>query len=217
MEHAKLNKSVARNPTTLAAAAMAGDTDAIAEHLAARVDVNGEADFGGSALLHAAAKGQLAAVEALLAAGALACKTSKGGRNPLHAAAERDYADVVTAVLGASDASEALNARDKDGRTPLMLAAQGDAAAACEALLGGGADLEVADESDHKDTALLIAARLGSLRAAEVLARAGANFFESEDQTTSLAFDAARQGVHPSEERREAMYDMLLDVMLDRE
>jgi hypothetical protein len=44
MDHAKLNSATARTPTSLATAAAAGDMDAVAAHISAKVDVNGEVD-----------------------------------------------------------------------------------------------------------------------------------------------------------------------------
>jgi ankyrin repeat protein len=177
--------------------------------------------FGGTALLHAASKGQMAAAVALLAAGADPTRASKGGRNAVHLAAERNHAATIEAMLSSSETckSECLDAQDKDGRTPLMLAAQGDAAAACKALIASGAGLEIQEHGEGEgpfDTALLLAARLGKVESARALAEAGADYYELDDGSYR-ALDAARQGSHPSEEVREAMYDMLLDVMLDRE
>lgn len=177
--------------------------------------------FGGTALLHAASKGQTEAAVALLAAGADPTRISKGGRNAVHLAAERDHAATIEAMLSSSEdcRSRCLNAGDKDGRTPLMLAAQGNAAAACKALVAAGADLELQEYGEGEgpfDTALLLAARLGKVASARAIAEAGADYYELEDGSYR-ALDAARQGSHPSEAVREEMYDMLLDVMLDRE
>jgi len=144
-------------------------------------------------------------------------KTTKGGRNALHVAAERNHSAVLERILAGGEAAAAMNEKDRDGRTPLMLAAQGNAADACKTLVAGGADMELTDTSEDEDTALLIAARLGALDAARALAEAGADYYMTEDGGGSKAFDAARQGIHPSEERREEVYDALLDVMLDRE
>jgi ankyrin repeat protein len=76
---------------------------------------------GNTALMLAAARGQLAAVEALLAAGA--DPNARGPRRwtPLCFAAIHGESAVVTSLLRAGARA---GARDEGGRTPAMLAAQ---------------------------------------------------------------------------------------------
>jgi len=210
-DHMEKNTSLACNPTELARAAGAGKLDDMVAILDGGVDVNGETEFGGSALVFAASKGKLSAVKFLLERGADPTASTKGGRSALHAAAEKNMGKTVEALV---EAGAKLEAIDRDGCTPLIVAAAADAHKGVAALAAAGANLEATDSSEHADTALLAAARLGCVKAARVLCEAGADFYKT-GKDSSRAFDAARQCT--SAKKSAKMYDLLLEVSLDRE
>eukprot|EP00752_Nemacystus_decipiens_P002960 g2750.t1 len=99
----------------------------------------GSADSDGSTALHYAAQaGEVAAVEALLGAGAAVDPRDGTGWTPLFAACAACSSSAVAALLrhGAS-----ANALDVEGRSPLYLAAQLGLAEPAELLLAAGADI----------------------------------------------------------------------------
>lgn len=133
----------------LSACAEGNRPDVIA--LAKKSNVN-ELDLeGNSALMLLAYKAEaVAAVKALIAAGADANAANFGGRTVLMCASDGGSSDVVSAVL-AADAK--VNARDNLGRTALMWAAHGRSAPSesaqrgiVEALLKAGADRTAKDK-----------------------------------------------------------------------
>jgi formylglycine-generating enzyme required for sulfatase activity len=124
--------------TALGCAASKGNIDAIRMLLAAGADPNKPtSDQGSTPLTKAAIEGQLAAVKALLKAGANADPRNATGCSPLFLAAGNGHADVMRVLV---KAGAEINAQNEHGTTPLMYAASQGQAASTKALLDAGAD-----------------------------------------------------------------------------
>ena len=128
----------------------------------------------GAEALHAAArKGDLAGIEALLAAGADVNAKDEEGENgvtPLHFAVWSDRTNAAKALLAAgADA----NQDNTDGHTVLMLAVSRGNLAIVKALVAAGADVNAKEERGY--TPLHLAAWYGLPNVAKVLVVAGAN------------------------------------------
>jgi ankyrin repeat protein len=120
---------------------------------------------------HAAAQqGDVAAVAALLLAGARVDAANKQGETALHKAAREGHAPVVTALL---QAGARVDAADKDGVTALHEAAANGHAPVVAALLQAGARVDVADEDG--DTALQMAFSRGHAQSARLLLNAASD------------------------------------------
>jgi ankyrin repeat protein len=122
-----------------------------------------------SKLGDAVSAGDLAQVEALIAAGADVNKGDMFG-TPLHTAVARGNLDIVAALL---DAGANIEAGGTGGAHPLHLAALTDRAEVAKLLIARGADLESRDNNGM--TPLLIAASNGKRNVAGVLLDAGAD------------------------------------------
>lgn len=168
--------------TALHYAARRGDMAVLAElyqHRAVRAYVDA-ADLKGQTALHVACEGgESAAARCLVESGARAYARDSSGRTPLHYAAAKCAADVVTLIGGADP--RVVNARDDLGSTALHEAAKCGRAHACAALLALGAHIDARDA--RANTALYYAASSGGpapallvQRGADVSARcAGGN------------------------------------------
>ena len=91
----------------------------------------------------AALSDSVAAIEALLEAGAQVDARTEVGRTPLHAAVRHGDAAAIGALI---NAGAQVDARTEDGSTPLLVAAAVGHAAAIEALLDAGADPKARDK-----------------------------------------------------------------------
>lgn len=112
------------------------------------------------ALKLAAQQGHLAAVHALLAAGAAApARPDRGG---LHAAAQNGHREIVVALL---DAGWPVDSPDEDGSTPLAEAVLAERLAVIELLLERGADPNLADALGNSPISLARAHGSSSLAA----------------------------------------------------
>lgn len=145
----------AASQPTLLEAAEAGDHE-----LAMRLvnvpgtDVNATLADGTTALMFAAANGDLELVRALLAAGADVKRANQFGTSAITEAAIIGDAAILEALL---QAGADPNFRNPDGETPLMAAARSGRVDAARVLLQAGADIN-AKESWGGQTALMWAA-----------------------------------------------------------
>ena len=126
----------------------------------------------GATPLHQAAwhSDGVAAIEALLGAGAEVDARAENGWTPLHVAARRANAAAIEALL---DAGAEVDARDEDGETPLHRAAYFGNAAAIGALINAGAEVDARD--GDASTPLHLAVLRAHAAAIEALLDAGAD------------------------------------------
>lgn len=128
------------------------------------------AEPNGRDLIDAARRGDAAAVEVLLDAGADVAATGGDGSTALLWASHRDDVDTARKLL---DAGAAVDAPNHLGATPLWAAGQNGSRAMVRLLLGAGADPDLALLSG--ETPAMVAARAGSADVVEQLAGAGAD------------------------------------------
>ncbi len=128
------------------------------------------AEPNGCELVDAARRGDAAAVEALIEAGADVGVTGGDGSTALLWASHGDDVDTARRLL---DAGAAVDAANDLGATPLWAASQNGSGAMVRLLLGAGADPDVALLSG--ETPAMVAARAGSADVVEQLAGAGAD------------------------------------------
>ncbi len=201
---------------TILTAARAGDLAKVRRFLAEDAAAVTETDSAGNTPLHrAASKGQAAAVELLLAAGADVDALNDRGAAPLHQAAAAGDAATVAALLAAgADPSTA----DNDGATPLHVAAEQGQAELAEAIAVAGADLNVtnhngrtpldaADEKEHAAVSdllrrhgarpgLICAARDADLAAVKALLADDPLLADPDDKDGRTALYWAARGGH---------------------
>ncbi|KAG2500435.1 hypothetical protein HYH03_002003 [Edaphochlamys debaryana] len=155
-----------------------------------KCDVNAPNGRQATPLHLAAEKGDVAVVEALLAAGAAVDCVRTGDRaRPLHLAVKGNNEEVVQLL---EEAGARIDVQDSTGTTPLVLAASLSHNSLCELLLGAGADANI-PRFGSKDSALHIAARSGFLATTRLLLDNGANpdaVNESGETPLSAAIDA---------------------------
>ena len=133
--------------------------------LPADADMEGAAASGWTPLFWAAQRGDAAAVEALLAAGAAVGATERSGGTPLMVAVQHGQASAAAALLTANADVEAV---DSAGWSAMLWAAQAGDAAMLRLLRGAGASTQSAAGS-----ALMVAVENGRVEAAgELLASA---------------------------------------------
>eukprot|EP00752_Nemacystus_decipiens_P008626 g7703.t1 len=126
---------------------------------------------GATALMLAAAEGELPAVETLLSASADVHHHSPvDGYTALHDAAVEGHDEILAALLR-SGADK--NSLDSEGRTPLAVAAANDHLAAVEILLAAGTDLTIRTTDDDHYSAFDTAAMWGHARVVEAFLRLG--------------------------------------------
>jgi ankyrin repeat protein len=154
-----------RRQELLFEAARLGRTDMFAPLLKAGADINGTDKRGFTPLILAAYNGQMAAVDALLAAGADACKpdTAQGNTAQMGVAFKGDDAIAARLLKEKCD----VNARNKAGQTALMMAALFGRTAQIDMLMKAGADRTLADASGR--TAASVAGSQGNTTLAETL------------------------------------------------
>lgn len=154
-----------RRQELLFEAARLGRVDMIAPLLQSGADIDGLDARGFTPLILAAYNGQMAAVEALLAAGADACKPDAGQGNTAQMGVAFKGDDAIAARLLKEKCD--VNARNKAGQTALMMAALFGRTAQMDMLLKAGADRTLADVTGR--TAASVAAAQGNTAAVEVL------------------------------------------------
>ncbi|MCB9229070.1 MAG: ankyrin repeat domain-containing protein [Deltaproteobacteria bacterium] len=135
-----------------------------------------EAGCAGRTRLHqVAANGNLAAVEAFVAAGEGVHQADKDGRTPLHiAAANGNLAAIEVLVAAGAE----INQADKDDRSPLHMATANENLMAMKILSMAGAEVNQADKDGR--TSLHWAAAIGDLDAVKVLVAAGAELNQTD-------------------------------------
>jgi len=162
--------ALAQSPADLIDATKRQDVSAVRTLLAKKVDVNGKAADGSTALHWAAQRNNPQLVDLLVRAGANAKASTRYNVPPLYLAALNGNAQVMERLLAAgADA----NATVYDGQTMLMTAALSGRPEAVKLLLQRGAKVDAVEPS-RGQTALMWAASEGNTDAAAVLLEAGA-------------------------------------------
>src|SRR5690606_29036159 len=131
----------------------------------AAADVNAPDKRGFTPLILAAYAGQLETAEALIAAGADACKPDTKQGNTAQMGVAFKGEDAMAARLLKADCD--VNARNKAGQTALMMAALFNRSNQIEMLLAAGADAAIADASGR--TAASVAQAQGNEAVADRL------------------------------------------------
>ncbi len=138
----------------LADAVARGDAPEIRRHLSS-IDPDTPGSDGGSLLVQAIGKGQLASVQALLEGGADPNRPVTGGETPVHAAAFAANPELLRTVLAHGGDADVRN--PQTNATPLTSALLGQHPQQLQMLLDAGADPNSADRNG--DTPLHVAAR----------------------------------------------------------
>ena len=135
------------------------------------VDVNAAGADGTTAIMYAAANGDLELVRALIKAGAKVKLANQFGTSALTEAAIIGSAPIIESLLKAGADP---NFRTPNGETPLMAAARTGKIDAAKALLDAGADIN-AKETWGEQSALMWAAAQSQANMVKFLASKGAN------------------------------------------
>jgi ankyrin repeat protein len=163
--------AAAQSPADLIDATKRQDVTAVRTLLARKVDVNGQAADGSTALHWAAQRNNPQLVDALVRAGANAKASTRYNVPPLYFAALNGNTPIMERLIAAGADP---NATAYEGQTMLMTAALSGRAEAVRLPLQRGAKID-AVEPYRGQTALMWAASEGNTDAAAVLLEAGAN------------------------------------------
>lgn len=157
-----------RRQELLFEAARLGRTDIIEPLIKLGADVNAHDKRGFTPLILAAYAGQMETAEALIAAGADACKPDANQGNTAQMGVAFKGEDAIAARLLKAGCD--INARNKAGQTALMMAALFNRSNQIEMLLAAGADPAIADASGRTAASVAqaqgneaVADRLGNL------------------------------------------------------
>ncbi|WP_159980558.1 MULTISPECIES: ankyrin repeat domain-containing protein [unclassified Novosphingobium] len=150
-----------RRQELLFEAAKLGRTELIPLLVENGADVNGYQERGFTPLILAAYNGQADAVEALIKAGADACKPDLGQGNTAQMGVAFKGDDRIAARLLKEKCD--VNARNKAGQTALMMASLFDRTAQIEMLLKSGADPDILDASGRSAASVAEAQGNGGL------------------------------------------------------
>ena len=157
--------------SSVADAAMKGDTSAVRMLLQQKADVNATQVDGATALHWAVYRGDLETADLLIQAGANVKAINRAGVTPLALASLYGNVAMITRLLKAgADAT----ARGATGETMVMLAAYNGNPEAIKALAAAGVDVN-ATESVRGTTALMWASERNSPQAVKVLLELGAD------------------------------------------
>ena len=161
-----------RADSPVADAAMRGDAPSVKALLSKGADVNLAQGDGMTALHWAALNGDVAIINAVLAAGAKTTVVTRlGNYTPLHLASSRGQAAAVARLL---EAGSDVRAATDTGVQPLHLAAQAGNADAVRAILDKGADVNAVDRT-HGRTPLVFAVSQNRVDVMKVLIAKGAS------------------------------------------
>src|SRR5436190_13323219 len=163
--------ATAQSPADLVDATKRQDLAAVRTLLTRKVDVNGQAADGSTALHWAVQRNNPQLVDALVRAGANAKASTRYNVPPLYFAALNGNTAIMERLIAAGADP---NATAYEGQTMLMTAALSGRAEAVRLLLQRGAKVD-AVEPYRGQTALMWAASEGNTDAAAVLLEAGAN------------------------------------------
>ena len=148
---------------------------------------------GDTRLADAAAKGDVAAVRALLAQKVDVNAPDVQGTPALHAAVRLDSVDVARLLLAAGADVKLAN---RYGVTPLALATTNGSPAMMKMLLDAGADANAVDQAG--ETMLMIASRVGVLEAVQLLIDRGATVDARDRTYQQTALMVAVRENHPA-------------------
>ena len=164
--------------------------------------------YGGwTSLMFETARGHLAAVQALLAAGANVNAAGNDGDTALSQASLNGHLAAVQALLAAG---ANVNAANRHGHTALMKAIQKSHMDVVQALLAAGADVNAA--GNDGDTALSQASLNGHLAAVHALLAAGADV-NAVKETGQTALTLASQ--YGDSEYEDADYLGVVEALID--
>ncbi|CAH2226182.1 ankyrin repeat domain-containing 50 [Pelobates cultripes] len=166
--------------TLLAAAAYAGNLEAVNLMISRGANLEATDDEGQTSLGLAAHHGHLSVVQMLLQHGAHHNHTDCRGWTPLRSAAWAGHTDIVEVLL-ASGAQPDVSG--PDGRTALRAAAWGGHEGPIRALLAAGAEIDHADAEGR--TPLMAAAYMGHKTVTEILLAAGADVNKCDSEGRS--------------------------------
>ncbi|XP_075707390.1 uncharacterized protein LOC142741953 [Rhinoderma darwinii] len=165
-----LNQRDRAGRTLLAAAAHAGNLDAVKLMLSRGANLEATDEDGQTPLGLAAHQGHLSVVELLLEHGSRHDHSDSRGWTPLRAAAWGGHTEVVESLIAFGAQPDTSG---PDGRTALRAAAWGGHEGPVKALLKAGAEIDHADVEGR--TPLMAAAYMGHCTVAELLLESGAN------------------------------------------
>jgi ankyrin repeat protein len=158
--------------STVADAAMRGDSGAVRALIQSGADVNLAEGDGMTALHWAAERGDAELAALLLKSGAsVTAETRIGRHTPLHVAARHGNSAIVRALV---NAHAAVNALTTTGAAPLHFAAASGDSESIAALLDHGAVIDIR-EPQWSQTPLMFAAAGGRTAAVKLLLARGAN------------------------------------------
>ncbi|XP_063806870.1 ankyrin repeat domain-containing protein 50-like [Pseudophryne corroboree] len=165
-----LNQRDRAGRTLLAAAAHAGNLEAVTLMLSRGANLEATDEDGQTPLGLAAHRGHVEVVELLLKHGACYDHTDNRAWTPLRSASWGGHTEVVEVLLAAGAQPDISG---PDGRTALRAAAWGGHEGTVKALLGAGAEIDDADVEGR--TPLMAAAYMGHHTVAKLLLESGAN------------------------------------------
>jgi len=166
------------------------DLEQIRRHVAHGADVNEKNEEGSrTPLTIAAMYERVAAIKALIDAGADVNVKNRDGNTPLHIAARDGRTEAIKALI---QANADVNAKDYIGRTPLHNAARDGHTEAIKALIQANADVNAKDEEGL--TPLHSAAMFARAKAIAALTTAGADVNAKDEFGIAPLHIAAQSG-----------------------
>jgi len=178
---------IKKKSKTFGEAAKDGDVSAIRHFIKQGADINAPDKDGHTPLMKASMWGQLAAMDALLGAGAdVSLKTERYGLTALMLAAREGRTRAIDKLLKAGAKLEARSAASYGNYTAIYLAASAGQVSALNALVNAGADVNVVILG--KITPLIRASEHADVKMVEALLAAGADV-NARDRNGFTALD----------------------------